>query len=194
MVYSPHDYPNSVYTQPWFQAADYADKLQTVFDGQWGYIAREGIAPILIGEIGTKLEDPKDLVWLAKMKATISGDFDGNGVADPGAPVAGLSWAWWAWNPNSGDTGGILQDNPAYPNSSKTAAIASGCSPIFAPVLIGNDEPNHLVGTVRNDVIHGNGGNDTLVGGAGDDEIDGGNGNDAVIYSGNWFDYIIQLS
>ena len=61
LVYSPHDYPNSVYTQPWFQAADYADKLQTVFDGQWGYIAREGIAPILIGEIGTNWRIPRTL-------------------------------------------------------------------------------------------------------------------------------------
>ena len=82
----------------------------------------------------------------------------------------------------------------AYPNSSKTSRDSLNHVPIFAPVLIGNDEPNHLVGTVRNDVIHGNGGNDTLVGGAGDDEIDGGNGNDAVIYSGNRPTTSYQLS
>ncbi|MFT8242493.1 DUF4214 domain-containing protein [Roseomonas sp. BN140053] len=125
LVYSPHDYPNSVYAQPWFQAANFGDTLQGVFDKQWAYIAREGIAPILVGELGTKLEDPKDSVWLREITQTLNGDFDGNGVRDAGAPSAGISWAWWSWNPNSGDTGGILQDDWRTPVQAKLDAIVA---------------------------------------------------------------------
>ena len=56
LVYSAHDYPNSVYAQPWFQGANFAQNLPAKFDQMWGYIFKEGIAPVYIGEFGTKLQ------------------------------------------------------------------------------------------------------------------------------------------
>jgi aryl-phospho-beta-D-glucosidase BglC (GH1 family) len=111
LVYSAHDYPNSVFPQPWFQGGDFGGSLAERFDGMWGYIFREGIAPVFLGEFGSRLEDPKDLVWLDKITAYLSGDFDADGRLDIPAGDQGISWSWWSWNPNSSDTGGILADD-----------------------------------------------------------------------------------
>ena len=111
LVYSPHDYPNSVYAQPWFQGPDFPGNLPAKFDQMWGYIFKEGIAPIYLGEFGTKLTDPKDAPWLEAITSYLSGDFDNNGTNDLASGQLGISWTYWSWNPNSGDTGGILKDD-----------------------------------------------------------------------------------
>ena len=185
LVYSPHDYPNSVYPQPWFQGDDYAGNLQHVFDTQWGYIARKNVAPILIGEFGTPMQDAKDLEWLSKLVATINGDFDGNGVTDVGLPSAGMSWAYWAWNPNSGNTGGILASDWRTPIQGKLDALAAIRGTTFATRDGGSysgDAPVDLLlnGSDGNNQIHGHDGNDSLVGGNGNDSLVGGHGNDLL--------------
>ncbi len=123
LVYSPHDYPNSVYPQPWFNAADFPNNMDDVFREHWGYIYEQNIAPILLGEWGSKLVDPKDTGWLSAITKYLGGDFDLNGTKDIATGKLGMSWAWWAWNPNSGDTGGILQDDWKTPNMDKVNAI-----------------------------------------------------------------------
>ena len=111
LVYSPHDYPASVFPQPWFSAPNYPQNLYGVWDRFWGYLFREGTAPILLGEFGSKLETTSDRQWVDAITNYLSGDLDGNGTNDLGAGQQGPSWTWWSWNPNSGDTGGILQDD-----------------------------------------------------------------------------------
>ncbi|WP_108663013.1 Calx-beta domain-containing protein [Acuticoccus kandeliae] len=94
LVYSPHAYPNSIYNQPWFSDPEYPDNLTDKWDSVWGYIAQQDIAPVLVGEFGSKLEDAKDILWMNEFI--------------PYLQENNLSWTFWAWNPNSGDTGGIL--------------------------------------------------------------------------------------
>jgi chitinase len=119
LVYSPHDYPNSVYPQSWFQGANFAQQLPAKFDQEWGYIYREGIAPVYVGEFGTKLSDPKDAPWLEAITSYMSGDLNNDGTSDIPATARGVSWTYWAWNPNSGDTGGILADDWRSVNQAK---------------------------------------------------------------------------
>ncbi len=38
VVYSPHDYGNSVFNQPWFSDPNFPDNLTAKFDEFWGYI------------------------------------------------------------------------------------------------------------------------------------------------------------
>ncbi|WP_246777098.1 Calx-beta domain-containing protein [Microvirga sp. VF16] len=111
LVYSAHDYPNSIYAQPWFNDPAFPANLPSKFDQMWGYIYKQNIAPVYLGEFGSKLTDPKDLAWLDTITAYLSGDFDANGTSDIAAGQQGVHWTWWSWNPNSGDTGGILQDD-----------------------------------------------------------------------------------
>ena len=123
VVYSPHDYPNSVFPQTWFQTADFGAGLPAVFRKAWGYIYEQNIAPVYIGEFGTKLTDPKDAVWLEALTSYISGDLDNNGTKDIPAGNQDISWTYWSWNPNSGDTGGILADNWTTVNQNKMAYL-----------------------------------------------------------------------
>ncbi|BBX06425.1 hypothetical protein MAIC_12280 [Mycolicibacterium aichiense] len=111
VVYSPHDYPNSFYPQPWFAGADFGAGLPGVFNKAWGYIYADGIAPIYLGEFGTSLTDPKDLIWFEAITSYLSGDFDNNGTIDIPAGAKGMGWTYWAWNANSVVTSGILSDD-----------------------------------------------------------------------------------
>lgn len=130
LVYSAHDYPNSVYPQPWFQAANYPANLPSLFTQMWGYIYQQNIAPVWVGEFGTKLTDPKDAAWLKTLTAYMGGDFNNDGTSDLAAGSKGISWTYWSWNPNSGDTGGILADDWTTVNTAKLTYL----QPIEQPI------------------------------------------------------------
>ncbi|MBM7069426.1 cellulase family glycosylhydrolase [Actibacterium sp. 188UL27-1] len=121
LVYSPHDYPASVFQQDWFTDGS---NLYDTFSRAWGFIYEEGIAPIFLGEFGSKLENPLDLPWADAITNYLAGDFDGDGVNDLKDGQAGPSFAWWSWNPNSGDTGGILNDDWTTPRQNAIDLLA----------------------------------------------------------------------
>ena len=116
LVYSPHDYPNSIYPQTWFSDPSYPANEPAIFSAKWGYLYEQDIAPLWIGEWGSKLTDPKDVQWADAITKYIHGDTSALKVA---AGELGPSWSWWAWNPNSGDTGGILKDDWTTVNLNK---------------------------------------------------------------------------
>jgi len=124
LVYSPHDYPASVFPQSWFSAPDYPDNLPDIWDRNWGYLFREGIAPIVLGEFGSKLETASDQLWFDAITEYLGGDFDRDGQSDLVGDQLGPSWTYWSWNPNSGDTGGILQDDWQTVNRNKVDTLA----------------------------------------------------------------------
>ncbi|MEM8916395.1 MAG: cellulase family glycosylhydrolase, partial [Pseudomonadota bacterium] len=133
LVYSPHDYPPSVFNQSWFNDGS---NLYDVFRENWGFIFEEGLAPILLGEFGSKLENPADQPWAEAITTYLGGDFDGDGTNDLGAGQAGPSFAWWSWNPNSGDTGGYVLDD--------WVTVRQGAADLLAPLLAdqeGNGTP-----------------------------------------------------
>src|SRR4029079_5554252 len=87
------------------------NNLPAVWDANWGYLFRQGTTPVLLGEFGTQLTPTSDQQWLDKMLTYIRGDLNGDGASDLSAGQLGISWTWWSWNPDSGDTGGILNDD-----------------------------------------------------------------------------------
>jgi endoglucanase len=127
LVYSPHDYPETVYPQTWFNDPNYPNNLPALWDKYWGYLHNENIAPLLIGEFGTKYETTKDKQWLSTLASYIK--------------QRGISWTYWCLNPNSGDTGGLLLDDWTTWHDGKQTVLAgiqypfigSGSSPAPAP-------------------------------------------------------------
>ncbi len=115
LVYSPHDYPASVFAQTWFGAPDYPANLPGVWDAHWGYLATQGVAPIWVGEFGTKDATASDQQWFAAITKYLGANQ--------------LSFAFWCWNPDSGDTGGILQDDWQTVNGGKQQLL----QPLLAP-------------------------------------------------------------
>jgi endoglucanase len=117
LVYSAHDYPASLFEQPWFSDPTYPANLPGVWSETWGYLAEGGTAPVLVGEFGTFYETESDRQWLQTLAQYIG--------------ERGLSFTFWSLNPNSGDTGGILLDDWQTVHEEKMAVLA----PILAPQL-----------------------------------------------------------
>ncbi len=137
LVYSPHEYPSSVYAQTWFSDATYPNNMDDVWNSHWGFIYKNNIAPILIGEFGSKLATTSDQVWLDKLTDYMNGDFDLNGTNDLAAGKLGMSWTFWCMNPNSGDTGGILNDDWTTVNASKIAYLQASLAPSLGDGSVG---------------------------------------------------------
>jgi fibronectin type 3 domain-containing protein len=100
VVYSAHEYTTDVsggqsYDNP--STPGYPTELDSHFTRDWGYLAINGIAPVLVGEFGTKMDDTTRTQWMNEMCNYIK--------------TNGLSYTYWAMNPNSGDVGGLLGDN-----------------------------------------------------------------------------------
>ncbi|MDO4155425.1 MAG: cellulase family glycosylhydrolase [Oscillospiraceae bacterium] len=95
IVYSPHDYGPSVYNQTWFDK-DFTE--QTLLDDYWydtwAYINDQDIAPLLIGEWGGHMDGDKNEKWMTLLRDYMIKHH--------------INHTFWGLNPNSGDTGGLL--------------------------------------------------------------------------------------
>ena len=109
LVYSPHDYPASIFPQTWFSAANYPANLAGVWDAHFGYLQKQNIAPVLLGEFGTTLATASDQQWLTALVSYLN--------------TNQMSFAYWSFNPNSGDTGGLVQDDWVTPQTAKLTAL-----------------------------------------------------------------------
>jgi len=90
LVYSVHDYPPSQQREPW------NDRPERVWDQTWGDIARQGLAPVFIGETGGPHDLPRggdDHVYLTKLTQYVLRHdlhiafWDLNGTYPPGSGI-----------------------------------------------------------------------------------------------------------
>ncbi|MFF5498267.1 cellulase family glycosylhydrolase [Streptomyces aquilus] len=123
VVYSAHDYATSVAQQSWFSDPSFPANMPGIWDKYWGYIFKQNIAPVWVGEFGTTLQSTVDQKWLAALvdylrpTSTYGSD--------------SFHWTFWSWNPNSGDTGGILKDDWQSVDTVKDGYLASIKAPGF---------------------------------------------------------------
>ncbi len=100
LVLSPHVYGPDVYEQPYFSDPDFPNNMPGIWEQHFGYLVQEGQA-VVPGEFGGRYGhggDPNDKVW----QDALIDYFLSKGITN---------FFYWSWNPNSGDTGGILKDN-----------------------------------------------------------------------------------
>lgn len=110
VVISPHVYPPSV-----THAADNytGEGLYKRLSDSFGYLTQEGFCrgicktfPVAVGEFGSRFEDSDDLDSMRD----IANYFNNHDAVD-GRHKAIKHWFYWSWNPNSGDTGGLVDDH-----------------------------------------------------------------------------------
>ncbi|WP_033259345.1 MULTISPECIES: cellulase family glycosylhydrolase [Kitasatospora] len=123
VVYSAHDYATSVAQQTWFSDPSFPSNMPGVWDKNWGYLFNQNIAPVWVGEFGTTLQSTVDQTWLKALVQYL------RPTATSGADS--FQWTFWSWNPNSGDTGGILNDDWTTVNTVKDGYLASIKAPGF---------------------------------------------------------------
>jgi endoglucanase len=122
LVYSAHEYAMSVAHQPWFDDPTFPANMPALWNHFWGYLEQQNIAPVLIGEFGTTLQDPRDKVWLQNLMQYL------------GTGPTGIDFTFWSLNPNSGDTGGILNDDWTTVNTAKQSIL----QPYLIPPVAGS--------------------------------------------------------
>ena len=99
LVYSAHDYGPGVFQQSWFNAPDFPNNMPRIWKEHWAYLAMDGIAPVLMGEFGGRSVSPSTTEgkWQRALMSFLK--------------QHKISYTYWSWNPNSGDTGGVLKDD-----------------------------------------------------------------------------------
>ena len=125
LVYSPHEYGPTVYAQSWFNDPTFPANMPTIWEKYFNFIITQNIAPLLIGEFGLKSQGGKDEIWFDTFLNYMGVKY---------------SWTFWCWNPNSGDTGGLLDDQW----SSVVTWKVNKLKPYMAPEI-----PNGNVGPVN---------------------------------------------
>lgn len=154
LVYSVHEYGISVGEQPWLAKdstlpGGWPYNLYPVWHDHWGFIFEEGIAPIWIGEVGGKfgvdgnsqvISDTNgqfERQWIYHLQRYMDGYYDGSSTRQLSADKQGISFAYWSLNPNSGDTGGLLQDDWTTEQSFKLELIGMMLHGMTLPDVFG---------------------------------------------------------
>ena len=88
LVYSPHDYPASVYAQPWFSDPTIPTTCRPLGQ-ELGLPLQAEHRAGLLGEFGTKLDRPRTSSGCKVIIAYLGGDLDGNGTRDLAAGQQG---------------------------------------------------------------------------------------------------------
>ncbi|MCX7957184.1 MAG: cellulase family glycosylhydrolase [Endomicrobia bacterium] len=97
LVYSPHEYGPEVHNQSWFSAPDFPNNMPQIWYNHFGFIHDLNIGHLLVGEFGIKNKSNSvAYTWFTEFMKYMGDKY---------------SWTFWCMNPNSGDTGGILQDD-----------------------------------------------------------------------------------
>lgn len=114
LVYSPHVYGPSVATQPYFNTPTFPKNLPKVWDEDFGYIKKNNLGTIVIGEWGGRMNsENRDDIWQNSL-----GDYIRENNID---------FFYWDLNPNSGDTGGLLEDDWKTPVTKKLQLLDRVC-------------------------------------------------------------------
>ena len=111
LVLSPHVYGPDVAEQDYFNNGAFPGDMPAIWDAHFGALATSGAA-VIIGETGGKYGqgDPKDKTFQDALVAYL----ESRGMFD---------LFYWCWNPNSADTGGILQDDWISVRADKMALL-----------------------------------------------------------------------
>ena len=119
LVYSAHEYGPEVFAQPWFESSAFPGNLPGIWDSHFGFLMNESLGHVFIGEFG--IRDPaayegRSQTWFDTFLQYMG---------------PGYSFTFWCWNPNSGDTEGILDYDWLTPKQWKLDALA----PYLAPSI-----------------------------------------------------------
>ncbi len=117
VVYSPHTYGPDVYDQSYFQySSGFPTNLPTIWDLHFGFVEDLTGHPIVTGEwggmYGSGPTGDRDVEW----HDTFASYLVDNCMSDN---------FYWCLNPNSGDTGGLLNDDWSTYNDAKVVLIAT---------------------------------------------------------------------
>lgn len=120
LMYSPHEYGPEVFAQQWFSDPSFPDNMPAIWDKAFWFIHKENSGRLFFGEFGIKESSAADKSSVAHKWLRRFMEYVGKKS----------SWTFWCMNANSGDTGGILQDDWVTVNPAKYGIIKPYLEPI----------------------------------------------------------------
>jgi len=130
LVLSPHVYGPDVFEQDYFQVPTFPDNLPPIWDAHFGKLTALGY-DVIVGETGGRYGtgDPKDKTFQDALFAYL--------------PTRGITDTfYWCWNPDSGDTGGILLDDWLSVRTDKMTLLTNYWNAANASRTQADDEPD----------------------------------------------------
>lgn len=129
LVYSAHDYGPDVSGQSWFQAPDFPQNLPALWARHWAYLQLEGKTPILLGEFGGRsMGQDTEGIWQRSLVSYLK--------------QYQLNYTYWAWNADSGDTGGLLEPDWKTLDAAKMDILSAYQWPILPTPPPRTEGPN----------------------------------------------------
>eukprot|EP00270_Netrium_digitus_P008345 TRINITY_DN2490_c0_g1_i1.p1 TRINITY_DN2490_c0_g1~~TRINITY_DN2490_c0_g1_i1.p1 ORF type:complete len:450 (+),score=39.86 TRINITY_DN2490_c0_g1_i1:44-1393(+) len=129
LSFSTHDYGPMVWNQSWLTGKKFPNNLPGFWDRRWGFMFKQNLAPVWMGEFGTVLPVPaahnpnhvqvRERQWAFAIRNYLQ--------------QWQLSWTWAFWGPDSRDTGGILSDDWWTPHQEKLDLLKPIMHPNFGP-------------------------------------------------------------
>ena len=106
LVYSPHTYGPSVAKQPYFEESSFPANMEAIWNRDFGFVEKDALGTLILGEWGGWMKsENKDDVWQNTFGEYLAKN--------------NIDFFYWCLNPNSGDTGGLLEDDWITPVQSK---------------------------------------------------------------------------
>ncbi|MBQ4819026.1 cellulase family glycosylhydrolase [Aquimarina sp. MMG016] len=142
LMYSAHEYGPEVAPQDWFEAPNFPQNMPGIWQENFHYLYEEGTSPLFVGEFGIKNQDAFGGIaytWFTEFTNFMGGIY---------------SWTFWSMNPNSGDTGGILQDDWTSVNQWKLDVLTPHLAPLI-PNVVGGTVNRPPVARFSNDIASG---------------------------------------
>ncbi len=99
LVLAPHTYGPDVHPQPYFDDPRFPANMPAIWERRFGQFVDQGYT-VMLGEFGGRYGegDPRDRAWQDALVHYLISKRVRSGF-------------YWSWNPNSDDTGGLLQDD-----------------------------------------------------------------------------------
>ena len=109
LIYSPHTYGPAVYPQDYFGAKDFPRNMAAIWEDRFGFAQKRLRVPLVVGELG----------------GTYTGaDRQWQDAAVEYMRARGIGLFYFALNPQSDDTGGLLKDDMTTPEAAKLKLLS----------------------------------------------------------------------
>ncbi|KAF1786891.1 Glycoside hydrolase superfamily [Phytophthora cactorum] len=109
LVYSPHLIsPGVDYKAPWWSDSSFPDNMPDLWDEYFGFVPKETGQAVVVGSWGAQMKD-KNKQWANAVSAYLEEKSIGS--------------FYWAFNPQSADTGGFVKDDWATPIDERVALL-----------------------------------------------------------------------
>jgi endoglucanase len=91
LVYSVHEYPDDISDIARFGLAQSGPAYVDRMNHTWGYLVRDNIAPVWIGEMGSSMKTPVNRKWARTLIDYMNGKFAKSGFAKSGFAKSGFA-------------------------------------------------------------------------------------------------------